>query len=451
MRIAIIMPEGKVEMTNIDSKSLEEQHAALSSPKPLSLLHSIKNHKKKVIALLGTAVILIGVTVNHLDVLNLRLDIKITKIQQPTEKQQPAEKTSSHIRDLKFLAGTLLDTKNWAAQPVHSFNEQWNILKLDEKNSTKQFAWFQKFSTGLKNQITHQGVLIDSGDQQAIRRKTELIVLAGSLGLSIVSTESINQDDKTPSPVAQMTPKEPQPPLAQATPKEPQPPLAQATPKEPQPPLAQATPKEPQPPLVQATPQEPQPPLAQATPKEPQPPLVQATPQEPQPPLVQATPKDQDIIKRTAAKTLNTSPRDVIKKSNHQLNAANAKLAYPSRAELQNLVSRYVKTYQEGDVKGLVSLFTKKKSSTSKQVSQQELMEYNYSELFESTAERRISITNLKWSYKDNKAIGKGNLTLQYDDEVDVNIAQKGKVLIVAERNQARVGLKNLFHIIDQN
>ena len=427
MRIAIIMPEGKVEMTNIDSKSLEEQHAALSSPKPLSLLHSIKNHKKKVIALLGTAVILIGVTVNHLDVLNLRLDIKITKIQQPTEKQQPAEKTSSHIRDLKFLAGTLLDTKNWAAQPVHSFNEQWNILKLDEKNSTKQFAWFQKFSTGLKNQITHQGVLIDSGDQQAIRRKTELIVLAGSLGLSIVSTESINQDDKTPSPVAQMTPKEPQPPLAQATPKEPQPPLAQATPKEPQPPLAQATPKEPQPPLVQAT------------------------PQEPQPPLVQATPKDQDIIKRTAAKTLNTSPRDVIKKSNHQLNAANAKLAYPSRAELQNLVSRYVKTYQEGDVKGLVSLFTKKKSSTSKQVSQQELMEYNYSELFESTAERRISITNLKWSYKDNKAIGKGNLTLQYDDEVDVNIAQKGKVLIVAERNQARVGLKNLFHIIDQN
>ncbi len=486
-------------MTKIGVNSLEEKYGQSSSSEVLSLFHRLKNHKKKIVALFGTAIILIGVMISNLGVLNSPPDVGMIKIPPPAEK---ITKISKYMMDIQILGGALLNTKNWAIQPVRSLIGKWNILERDEQMLTKQLAWFQKFSTGLTNQVTRQRTLSDSGDQQAIRRKTELLALVRLLGLSMVSMEAIDQEDKVQSPLARTITKE------QDASKLSSEKISDTSPSGQE--INKADLKDIIAKYVAAF-------ESGQTAK-----IIDLFASDEhsirKKPLTKIADEIAHIIHSSVSRKIDFNPikwnnnhevisegrytsvltslddgiqqqltadirltlRQVLnqtlitnfivskqtivdisppkisqqklatgdagKKITNKSNIANGRPAYPTRAELQDLMARYVKTYQDGDVKGLVSLFTKNKSSTPEQVSQKALMEYNYSELFESTTERYIYITDVKWSYKNNKAIGKGRLMLEYNDTM-----QNGNILIVAERNQQRIGFKNLFHIIDQN
>jgi len=455
-------------MTKIDLKPLEEQCVKEN----INRGNFLKNHKKKIIVLFGISVILIGVTIKNLEVLNPPSDVRIIKV------QQPAEKPSRHAADMQFLAGILLGTKNWAIQPVRSFIMQWNKLELHEKNSAKQLIWYQKFSTGLKDQITRQRVLINSRDDQAIRRETELLALAESLGLSIYSLESIHRDDKTPSLLAQITTQDQD--------------------------------------LTKLT-------SLKLKPKE-------------------ALREIQNSHASTVNNQNTTTPQNIglTKLNTEKISDISPSGQEVNKADLEDIIEKYIAAFENGQTSKVINLFaTDKYSSREKPLTE---IADEIEHMINSTVSRKIDVGAMKWVNNNRMVIGEGSytsilnplenetkqqltahiqLTLRqvlnqtlitnfkvsgqtivdigqpkkaqhklakrdirqepnhkssavnaksvyptraelqdlivryvktyHDGGIDKNTTRKGKILIVAERNQEHVRFKNLFHIINED
>ena len=88
--------------------------------------------------------------------------------------------------------------------------------------------------------------------------------------------------------------------------------------------------------------------------------------------------------------------------------AQNKKANLPSKAELAVVIDKFVKAYNEGDIKTLGSLF----ATNAKTNDQNNLIEIrrDYLDLFSKTTDRQMHIKALNWTYKAGLAKGRGNL-----------------------------------------
>lgn len=121
---------------------------------------------------------------------------------------------------------------------------------------------------------------------------------------------------------------------------------------------------------------------------------------------------------------------------------------YPTRGELQDIVTQYVDSYQAGDIRRIMKLFATA-SWTKDQAGLAELRN-DYTDLFDSTSDRQIFINNIDWKLKNNKAMGTGDLVINLQSTLDEDIStKKGKVRIIVEKSGKKPQITHLFHIVN--
>jgi len=122
---------------------------------------------------------------------------------------------------------------------------------------------------------------------------------------------------------------------------------------------------------------------------------------------------------------------------------------YPSRSELQDLVTRYVDAYEAGDIDTLMTLFASSSWTTDK-AGLTELRQ-EYSDLFDSTTEREIFVYNIDWSMTGGKAVGTGELAMTHHPINDGNVTSSlGKIRFMTKKDHSGVYITHLFHIINE-
>ena len=82
----------------------------------------------------------------------------------------------------------------------------------------------------------------------------------------------------------------------------------------------------------------------------------------------------------------------------------------PTMAELNNLTVQLISAYEAGDLERFASFFDD--DPESEYYEQLEQVKTEYQDLVYQTSDRQMFIRDMKWSFKDNVAIGKGTLTL---------------------------------------
>jgi hypothetical protein len=121
---------------------------------------------------------------------------------------------------------------------------------------------------------------------------------------------------------------------------------------------------------------------------------------------------------------------------------------YPTQGELQDIVTQYVDSYQTGDIGGMMDLFAS--STWTAGPSGLEELRRDYVDLFESTSDRQVFISNIDWSFKNNKAMGTGDLVINLLSKQDHKITKKkGKVRLIVEKNRQKARISHLFQIVN--
>ncbi|WP_455212747.1 hypothetical protein [Kaarinaea lacus] len=121
---------------------------------------------------------------------------------------------------------------------------------------------------------------------------------------------------------------------------------------------------------------------------------------------------------------------------------------YPTQGELQDVVTQYVDSYQSGDIRRIMELFASG-TWTADPAGLEELRK-DYVDLFESTSDRQVFISNVDWSFKDNKAMGTGDLVINLLSKQDHKITKKkGKVRLIVEKNLHKTRISHLFQIVN--
>jgi len=124
----------------------------------------------------------------------------------------------------------------------------------------------------------------------------------------------------------------------------------------------------------------------------------------------------------------------------------------PTKSELNDLVARYVDSYQYGDAVELVTLFSGATWTNDRSGIKQ--MRQDYQDIFDSTSARKMSIKNLRWKFKKDKALGTGNLTLSsvypgIDGDADERSKKSGKIRLVVELRDDEALISHLYQIFN--
>jgi ketosteroid isomerase-like protein len=121
---------------------------------------------------------------------------------------------------------------------------------------------------------------------------------------------------------------------------------------------------------------------------------------------------------------------------------------YPTQSELQDVVTQYVDSYQSGDIRRIMELYAS--STWTADPSGLEELRNEYMDLFQSTTDRQVFISNMDWSFKGNKAMGTGDLVINLLSKQDHAITtKKGKVRLIVEKNLQKARISHLFQIIN--
>jgi len=121
----------------------------------------------------------------------------------------------------------------------------------------------------------------------------------------------------------------------------------------------------------------------------------------------------------------------------------NAKL--PTKAELAVVVDRFVKAYNEGDIKTLSKIF----ATNAKTNDQNNLKEItrDYIDLFSKTTDRQMHIKALNWTYKAGLAKGRGDLKVIVVTTMNSKAhIVNGTIQIGAKKQKGRVVITHLYH-----
>jgi hypothetical protein len=121
---------------------------------------------------------------------------------------------------------------------------------------------------------------------------------------------------------------------------------------------------------------------------------------------------------------------------------------FPTQGELQDVVTQYVDSYQSGDIRRLMELFAS--STWTADPSGLEELRRDYLDLFETTSDRQLFISNVDWTFKGNKAMGTGDLVINLLSSEDHKITKKkGKVRLIVEKNLHKTRISHLFQIVN--
>jgi hypothetical protein len=119
---------------------------------------------------------------------------------------------------------------------------------------------------------------------------------------------------------------------------------------------------------------------------------------------------------------------------------------FPTAAELQDITTQLVTSYETGDLKHFVSLFSKE-IKTNDRIDLAGVTK-DYSELFSTTSDRQMFIQNLKWNNEKIGAKGTGDLeVVVLSDEGNPVYSMEGKIQIVAQKIDHDVKITHLYHI----
>lgn len=118
----------------------------------------------------------------------------------------------------------------------------------------------------------------------------------------------------------------------------------------------------------------------------------------------------------------------------------------PTAAELQDIVTRLVNSYESGDLNTFSSLF----SSDAKTNDRQNLagIREDYQSLFRNSNDRQMFIQGMKWTFNDKHAKGTGDLEAIVLSESGSQVySMGGKIQLVAQRIDGKVRITHMYHI----
>ena len=117
----------------------------------------------------------------------------------------------------------------------------------------------------------------------------------------------------------------------------------------------------------------------------------------------------------------------------------------PSGQELQYLISRFINTFEDGDIDAMTALFADNVISNNKN-SLAGLKE-EFEQLFATSTSRQVFIKKLKWDYTKNYAKGSGKIDIFATKNTgDIVQMIKGKVKIIAKRINNQVLITHYYH-----
>lgn len=120
--------------------------------------------------------------------------------------------------------------------------------------------------------------------------------------------------------------------------------------------------------------------------------------------------------------------------------------ATPTAAELQDIVTKLVSSYETGDITTFSNLF----AVNAKTNDRQDLtgIKSDYSELFNSSNDRQMFIQDMKWKYDDQHAKGTGDLeAIVLSEGGQAVYTLTGKIQLVAKRIDGKVRITHMYHI----
>lgn len=121
---------------------------------------------------------------------------------------------------------------------------------------------------------------------------------------------------------------------------------------------------------------------------------------------------------------------------------------YPTQGELQDVITQYMDSYQTGDIGRMMELFAS--ATWTADSSGLEELRREYADLFRTTSDRQVFISNLDWTFKNNKAMGTGDLVINLLSTQDHKITRKkGKLRLIVEKNLQKARISHLFQIVN--
>jgi hypothetical protein len=116
-----------------------------------------------------------------------------------------------------------------------------------------------------------------------------------------------------------------------------------------------------------------------------------------------------------------------------------------SQAELAALIKRFIFVYEAGDINQFLTLFDQN-VRTNDQSTKEGLRE-DYEGLFKTTDLRQMTLGNVNWDLRDNKADGWGNFEVKVRKKGETQIkAFVGSLTFNVEKNDGRLLIKQLYH-----
>jgi len=117
----------------------------------------------------------------------------------------------------------------------------------------------------------------------------------------------------------------------------------------------------------------------------------------------------------------------------------------PTAAELQDLVTRLVSSYESGDLELFSSLFAPNAKTNDR--NDLKSIKSDYKKLFASSNDRQMFIQRLHWTKEKDYAKGRGDLEAMVLQSGNSVYSMSGKIEIVAKRIDGKVLITRLYHL----
>jgi len=142
-------------------------------------------------------------------------------------------------------------------------------------------------------------------------------------------------------------------------------------------------------------------------------------------------------------------PEIKVAKSSVQELVSRKKPVAPTAAELQDLVAKFIRVWETGNSKELVSILSSDAKTNDK--SSRDAIGKAYSNIFQATYDREMYISNMQWETNGSFAKGRGFLEAMSFSKEDDDIKNlTGKIQIVAHREGNAVKITHLYHLTQE-
>ena len=118
----------------------------------------------------------------------------------------------------------------------------------------------------------------------------------------------------------------------------------------------------------------------------------------------------------------------------------------PTPAELQDLVTRMISSYESGNLQTFTSLFANNAKTNDR--NDLNSIQKDYKKLFETSSDRQMFIKSLRWKREKDYAQGRGDLEVMVLMNSGESVySMSGKIEIIAKRIDGKVLITRLYHL----